>query len=64
MYSKYLKDVKNEEFPILGICQGIEVIGVIQGEDNIQTLSEISIYGENRNVKWDVKDVRRESKLF
>jgi gamma-glutamyl-gamma-aminobutyrate hydrolase PuuD len=29
MYSKYLKDVKNEDFPIMGICQGIEVIGVI-----------------------------------
>ena len=57
MYSKYMKDVRNEEFPILGICQGIEVIGVVQGNDDINVLDDVVIYGENRPVKWEVTDV-------
>mmetsp|Transcript_5780 Transcript_5780/g.9905 ORF Transcript_5780/g.9905 Transcript_5780/m.9905 type:complete len:257 (-) Transcript_5780:438-1208(-) len=64
MYSKYVKDVRQEEWPVLGICQGIEVIGVIFGDDDIHTLDNISIYGENRPVDWEVKDVRKESRMF
>ena len=59
-----MKDVRNETWPILGICQGIEVLGVIFGNDNINTLSEIVIYGESRPVHWEVQDIRNQSKMF
>lgn len=49
-----MKDVKGEDWPILGICQGLEVISVLFGEDDIQTLDEIVIYGESRPVNWAV----------
>ena len=57
MYSKYMKDVRNEDFPILGICQGIEVLGVLYGDDDIGVLDDIVIYGESRKVKWEVDNV-------
>jgi gamma-glutamyl-gamma-aminobutyrate hydrolase PuuD len=43
--SKYMKDEKNEDWPVLGICQGHEVVSIILGEDKIETLSEVVIYG-------------------
>jgi len=32
-YSKFMKDVKEEEWPILGVCQGLELISIILGDD-------------------------------
>lgn len=51
-----MKDEKNEEWPILGICQGLEVISVILGEDDISTLDVIDIYGKNLPVKWEINN--------
>ena len=44
-YSKFMKDEKKEDWPIIGICQGHEVVAVILREDKIDTLSEVVIYG-------------------
>lgn len=59
-----MKDVKNEEWPILGICQGLEVISLLYGEDNIETLDDIVIYGESRPIEWAIQNVTEESVLF
>lgn len=56
-YSKFMKDVKEEEWPILGICQGLEVISVLLNDDKIQTLDEINIYGQSLPIDWSVKNV-------
>ena len=49
-----MKDEKNEEWPILGICQGHEVISIILGEDDINTLDVVDIYGKNLPVNWEI----------
>ncbi|MFN7880887.1 MAG: hypothetical protein ACK5NI_00070 [bacterium] len=48
----YMKDEKKEDWPILGICQGLEVISIILGDDDINTIEVIDIYGRNLPVKW------------
>lgn len=53
-YSKYMKEIKNEEWPILGICQGLEVISIILNDDNPDVLDKIFIYGQNRPIHWTV----------
>lgn len=62
-YSKYVKDEKKETFPVLGICQGLEVIGVILNKGEIEVLDRIVEYGVNRNVNWKV-DPKKESQLW
>lgn len=49
-----MKDVKGEDWPILGVCQGLEVISVLFAEDDIQTLDKIVIYGESRTIDWAI----------
>jgi anthranilate/para-aminobenzoate synthase component II len=56
-YSKFMKDVKNEEWPILGICQGLEVIAIVLNEDRVDTLDIIDIYGQSLPIDWNVHDV-------
>ena len=60
----FMKDVKNEEWPILGVCQGLEVISILFGEDKLETLDEIVMYGENRPIKWEISNVTEESVLW
>lgn len=62
-YSKFMKDVKGENWPIIGICQGIEVISLILSEDEPDALSKVFIYGENRPVQWTVNP-QTQSKMF
>lgn len=50
-FSKHVKDTENIDFPILGICQGMELISVVQNNDDIGTLDNIKYYGL-RTVKW------------
>ena len=38
------KDEKGEEWPIIGICQGYEVIGIINNEDKLSILDKVKIY--------------------
>ena len=61
-YSKFMKNAKNENWPILGICQGLEVISLILANDDPNVLDEIFIYGDNRPVEWTVKP--EETKLW
>jgi gamma-glutamyl-gamma-aminobutyrate hydrolase PuuD len=56
-----MKDVKEEEWPILGICQGLELISVLINDDKIETLDYIEIYGESRPVNWRVDNVSDDS---
>ncbi len=55
-----MKDEKNQTFPILGICQGLEVVSIILGDDDIETLSEVYTYGKNHPVIWttDARDTK------
>jgi gamma-glutamyl-gamma-aminobutyrate hydrolase PuuD len=59
-----MKDVKGEEWPIIGICQGLEVLSIILGEDDPNTLDYVDIYGQSLPIDWEVKNVSEESKLF
>ena len=49
-----MKDVKDENWPLIGICQGIEVISLILADDEHDALTKVFIYGGNRPVKWTV----------
>lgn len=51
-YSKMKKDKHGEVWPVLGICQGLEVVSVYQANDSIDALDTIVIYGENRPINW------------
>ena len=53
-YSKFMKNAKGEDWPILGICQGLEVISIILAEDDPNVLDEVFIYGANRPVDWTI----------
>lgn len=46
------KDVHGETWPILGICQGLEVIAVLLNQNKLDVLDTIQLYGENRATKW------------
>lgn len=46
------KDKHGEDWPILGVCQGLEVVSVYQANDDINALDKIVIYGENRPINW------------
>ena len=47
-----MKDIRKEDWPILGICQGLEVLSIIMAEDKLAVLDEIVIYGDNLPVTW------------
>jgi len=53
-YSKYMKDHKNETFPLMGICQGLQVFAIILNDYKLDVLDHIHIYGENRPVEWEM----------
>ena len=55
------KDLEKETWPLIGICQGHEVISVILGEDNIDTLDNVKLFG-TRPVHWTVDP--QETKVF
>jgi gamma-glutamyl-gamma-aminobutyrate hydrolase PuuD len=50
-----MKDTRNQTWPVFGICQGLEVISVILGDHDLDTLTEIVIYGQNRPTQWQIK---------
>ena len=51
-YAKNLKDRRNEEFPILGICQGHELFTMLMTGDKY-TLEVINYNAVNRKVHWE-----------
>jgi gamma-glutamyl-gamma-aminobutyrate hydrolase PuuD len=59
-----MKDVKDEEWPILGVCQGLEVISYILNDDYVDTLDIIDIYGQSLPIDWNINDHTVESRLF
>ena len=48
-YSLFKKDVLGETWPVLGICQGLEVVSLILSGD-VDTLDEVRIHGESRPI--------------
>ena len=54
-YSLFKKDVLGETWPVLGICQGLEVVSLILSGD-VDTLDEVRIHGESRPIKWAVDE--------
>lgn len=55
-----MKDERNEDWPVLGVCQGHEVIGIIMADDDHDVLDKIVLYGVNRKTKH----LEKESRLF
>ena len=53
-YSQLMKDVKNQVWPVLGICQGHEVISIFAAEDNTDVLDHIPYENVNRATHWAV----------
>ena len=47
----------------MGICQGLEVVSVILGGDNIETLDDVDIYGKSRPAHWTTRKPE-DSQLF
>lgn len=46
-----MKDTKSQEWPILGVCQGLEVLALILGDDDIdEVLDKVFIYGQTRPI--------------
>lgn len=52
------KDKDGEDWPVLGVCQGLEVISIYQAGDDISALDRIVIYGENRPISWTEAESR------
>ena len=63
-YAKRQKDQKNIDWPILGICQGMEVLSYLVNNDAKDTLSNVVIYGQSTPLRWEVDSPRSESRLF
>lgn len=61
---KRQKDEKGIDFPIIGICQGFELIHYLANEDRKDTLSDVKIYGESRPMKSQVDSLAKDSSLF
>jgi len=50
-------------WPIIGICQGFEVLHWLVNDDKYDTLTNVRIYRESRPYSWKVEP-KRESILF
>ena len=50
-YCKHKKDREGEEFPILGTCQGFQVLALIASQDNFKIMEKIFVAGD-RKVIW------------
>ena len=50
-------------FPLLGICQGFELLAFLANDDDKNTLDDI-YHIENRRVEWAVQNVKNESRMF
>ena len=62
-YSKHMKDDKSEDWPVIGISKGLQVIAIYEADDDPKVLDAIDLW-ENRPVKWEVRDVKQETNLF
>lgn len=62
-YSMRVKDTKGEIFPILGVCQGFQILTMVLAGD-INTLESIKVQGQNRKKIWKVEDAQKDSYLF
>ena len=55
-YMKRQKDEKGIDWPIVGICQGFEVIHYLANEDAKDTLSRVEIYSQSRPLDFVVDE--------
>jgi gamma-glutamyl-gamma-aminobutyrate hydrolase PuuD len=53
-YSMDKKDKIGESWPIIGICQGYQVIACVFNDDKLSVLDDISMFGDKRPVKWEI----------
>ena len=62
-YMKRQKDDKGIDFPIVGICQGFEIIHFLANNDDKETLSTVKIFNQSRPLNFKVDNIT-DYKLF
>lgn len=67
-YSIMMKDEKKQNWPILGICQGIQCVAMYFADDDHKVLEVVDETGEkmaplHKPTTWAIKDVS-ESKFY
>ena len=51
-YCIKLKDTTGFEFPILGVCQGFELLGIVAAGNSKSLLKNNPIYNQRLQVGW------------
>ena len=51
-YSKTKMEKDNEEWPILGTCQGFQILSILASNDDFDILEVYKSFEENRKVHW------------
>lgn len=53
------------DFPVLGLCQGMQVVTVVQGNDDISLLEDFKVMGQT-SVQWitDIDNTTAKSRIF
>lgn len=62
-----MKDTRDIDFPILGVCQGFELLGLVISGDRNDFLKDVKSQYEQRTVEWQWesgKIVQSETKTF
>jgi gamma-glutamyl-gamma-aminobutyrate hydrolase PuuD len=54
------------DFPILGVCQGFELLGIVATGDSKTLLKDVLCINIQQPVKWvhPLEEVRKESRTF
>jgi len=61
-YSKEKKDKDQEDWPILGTCQGFQILSILAAGDKFELLEVYKMFEDNRPVDWNLP--KEKSRLF